>query len=50
MKRNTAIKDLTANIEYLLTLSLNKDNSLNSDEDLNFDLEEDNNKDPTEKL
>ena len=50
MKGNTAIKDLTVSIEDLLILSLNRDDFLNSDEDLNFGLEEDNNKDSAEKL
>ena len=50
MKRNTAIKGLTASTEDLLTLSLDRDDSLDSDEDLNFDLKEDNDEDPAEKL
>ena len=50
MKGNTAIKGLTANTEDLLTLSLDRDNFLNSDEDLNFDSEENNNEDFAEKL
>ena len=50
MKGNTAIKGLITSTEDSLTLSLDKDDSLNSDKDFNFDLEEDNNKDSAEKL
>ena len=50
MKGNTAIKGLTASTEDSLTSSLNRNNFSNSDEDLNFGLEEDNDEDPAEKL
>ena len=50
MKGNTAIKGLTANTKDSLTPSLDRDNSLNSDKDLNFSLKEDNNEDPVKKL
>ena len=50
MKKNTAIKGLTASTEDSLTSSSDRDNSSDSDEDLNFDQEEDNDKDSVEKL
>ena len=50
MKRNTAIKGLTVSTENSLTPSSDRDNSLDSDKDLNFNLEEDNDEDPAEKL
>ena len=50
MKGNTAIKGLTVSTKDSLTLSLDRDDFLDSDEDLNFSSEEDNDEDPAEKL
>ena len=50
MKGNTVIKDLTVSTEDSSTLSLDRDDFSDNDEDLNFDSEEDNNEDPAEKL
>ena len=50
MEGNTAIKGLTASTENSLTPSSNRNDSSDSDEDLNFGAEENNDEDSAEKL
>ena len=50
VKGNAVIKGLTVSTEDSLTPSSDRDDSLDSDEDLNFSAEENNDEDPAEKL